>query len=135
MIPTAYLETQRWRMSQAREPAELRAYLRSEWGIDDALLPGFLARPQHRPGVRRPGWFLRWRVARRSARLASAADGGAVPDPTVRPTEAAECAHPAMEPLGLDATAAFLRCALCGSVLVLDCGRRYAVGAACEACP
>lgn len=135
MIPASMLRPVDSNHRISRRDAELRTYLASEWKMG---LPAFLAqlRREERPSrlrIRR-GW-LRGR-ARASARTTAAADGGqadhGAPGRTVPPES---CDHPAAEPLGLGGTAQFLRCLLCGAVLVTVQGRRFSVPPETEGAP
>lgn len=113
-----------------RFSSELRAYLRDEWGSEGA----WPIRPEQRravsPWVRLRRWFRArprrqgspspvrvdkdWPTAVEPARLASA-DG---------------CLHLVSEDLGVGGSASFLRCTMCGEVLVVQGGREWWLQAA-----
>ena len=106
---------------------DFRAYIRSEWQGDST----WLRREPTRVPVR--ARFRSWLAARRPtaptqshrAKAPESADS----TPSVVPAAWVEpCPHPDAEELGLSGGAVFLRCLLCGDVLVVDRGRGWSLG-------
>lgn len=133
-MPNALLELTSNALRMGRSSPELRAYSRDEWGSDAAWLYRRVPRTPLLAKLR--AWLRRPTRTRPPSPAAadprSSAGFTAVP----RAVEADDdCLHPTVEDLGFGGTAEFLRCTLCGDVLVVDEGRRWAfVSAAPVSC-
>ncbi len=128
MIPNPLL------MSTPRHPndrlsLELRAYARYEWGNDALWLRGLARRrsPIH-------AWAERLRQRSRAKKAARAAGHAEVRgSPGVEPIvwdSGRDCPHDAYEDLGFGNSAQFLRCVLCGAVLIAHGNRWWALESA-----
>src|SRR5512136_2393645 len=109
-----------------RDSQELRAYVRSEWRGDASWLDRESSRVALRARFRR--WFASRRVAASPARPT-----GEMTWPAESAVPATEglvepCPHPDAQELGLSGGVVFLRCFLCGDVLVVGGGQAWSVG-------
>lgn len=127
MIPATLLGRIDPKLNNDRRTAELQQYLRAEWKMGIPALLAEMDRKPARSRLRIRRWWRRSRVPERTS-SASSADGGDLrglaPKPTV---PVASCDHPTADHLGLGGTAQYLRCVLCGAVLVAVRGRGFAV--------
>ncbi len=99
---------------------ELRAYVRDEYGSNEAWLLAHAGsrRIPWRTRLRR-WWSLRTRRSRAAVRASVAAMTEAGPDAGPRPVPSA-CLHFVVEELGSDGPTRFIRCSGCGAVLVMN---------------
>ncbi len=127
MMPNAMLELSSNAMRTKHSSPELRAYLRDEWGSDTGWLDRLAPRTSLLTRAR--AWFRRPARTRTPSPLAAdsvlASGIVAVSEPVHFPDD---CPHLAVEDLGFGGTAEFLRCSLCGGVLVVHAGRQWAFG-------
>lgn len=109
-----------------RMSPELRAYVRSEWRGDAWWLHRASARITLRARFRR--WLASRRPTSPAALPSVEAPSSVRPVGTLAPVETIEpCLHADVEGLGLDGGVEFLRCLLCGGVLVVDQGREWSL--------
>ncbi len=115
-----------------RSSAQLRAYLRDEYRAEIA----WLDREVRSQLPSRRGWLGRWLAARQARRERPSARVSSDPSPETPPSpsarDAEDCAHLLTEDLGLSGGAGFLRCAICGDVIVVRGGRRWRIGSETE---
>ena len=121
MIPNPMAERMIRPSPNDRSSRELRAYVRREWGSDVSWIESLAPR---RPLRLRMRAWLRGRAEARESRSRD--------DERPRPCFAslpvsldaeAGCPHSAAEDLGFCGSARFLRCSLCGGVLIGHDGR------------
>ncbi len=123
MIPNTLIEMAARPRRNERGSAELRAYARDEWHADVQWILGLFSRPSRRLKIR--AW-----LRRQGTGISSGRSPVAPRRPASRPTVGSspeDCPHPAVEDLGFGGTASFLRCVLCGGVLILHEGHRWSV--------
>lgn len=110
-----------------RSSAQLRAYLRDEYHADI----GWLERTIRSERAPRRGRLRRWLATRRSRpelpspRRSTAATSAA--RSSASPVDAQDCSHPMTEDLGLGGETGFLRCAICGDVIVVRGARQWRI--------
>lgn len=123
MMPNATLASYTRTMQNDRDSSDLRRYAHDEWRSQVHWIRG-LARPARLR--QRVGRWLRRGFAQAVAR---AVPVPASPDPfpvtAAEPEEAPPCPHPAREELGLGGTVSFLRCCVCGDVLIVSGSRAW----------
>lgn len=127
MIPHSILEQLVLRQRSGRASQALRAYAQREWRGEMPLTP---ARP--RKGGRTLK-FRRWlhrRVGKPSATAVEDSAAAPAETPALTVSGSAPCPHSILEDLGFAGSARFLRCGLCGRVLVVQEGRRWTLSAA-----
>lgn len=114
-----------WDLPNDRSSAQLRAYLRDEHQAGIAWLDHEI-RSARRPIRSRLGRWLAARQARRAQPLASRS-ADATPEILPRPSapDAEDCPHPLTEDLGISGGAGFLRCAICGDIIVVRGARQW----------
>ena len=123
MIPNSLIELAMNPPQNDRGSPELRAYVRREWHAEIAWLVRLFSRETVGSTIR---GLLRELTARPRNKDGEA--GPARPQTLRVDARAAEdCPHPVVEDLGFGGPASFLRCALCGGVLILHAGRRWSV--------
>ena len=106
---------------------ELQAYVRSEWQGDATWIRHEPSRMARRGGFRR--WLASLRPAATSRSPAVKVSEARESSLPARPVELVEpCTHADAEELGLSGAVVFLRCLLCGVVLVVDRGREWSLG-------
>jgi len=110
-----------------RLPQDLRAYVRSEWQGDATWIRSDASRVPLRERFR--AWLSSRRPTASPQPSPLRTSGSAV---STLPADAVEfvepCSHPDAEELGLGGGAVFLRCLLCGDVLVVDSGQEWSLG-------
>ncbi len=125
MIPYSIIEQIVWMKRSERASRPLRAYAQYEWRREMSPAPTRPRKGALAPRLRR--WLHR-RVNRPST---AAPEASAVPPAETRAVAASAsepCLHPLLEDLGFAGSARFLRCALCGRVLVVQAGRSWTLG-------
>lgn len=111
-----------------RASQELRAYVRSEWRGDASWLRREASRKPPRSGLR--AWFASRRAAATAHEPAGERPQSAAPAIRAEPVGLVEpCPHPAPEELGESGGVVFLRCGICGDVLVVEGTRTWSVDA------
>ncbi len=115
-----------------RSSAQLRAYLRDEFQAEI----GWLDHAIRSKRVSLPSRLSRWLAARQARREHLSARGSpdATPEPFPSPSarDAEDCPHPLTEDLGLGGAAGFLRCAICGDVIVVRGARQWRIRSGTE---
>lgn len=118
MMPNALLASYTRTMHSERESLDLRRYARDEWAAQVHWIRK--AVPTVPLRERLGHWLRRERPLATPARTVV----GAIPSPPelVRASlpDEAPCPHVVQEDLGLGGTTAFLRCCVCGEVLVVS---------------
>lgn len=117
-----------------RASQALRAYVRSEWRGDASWLRQEPARVSIRSRLRA------WLAARKPGVSvpSSPAEAGTSEEPAASPVPTAlvePCPHPDAQELGMSGGVVFLRCTLCGDVLVVDQDREWTLSAAPSEAP
>lgn len=126
MMPNTMLLDSLRPVRNDRASRELRAYARQEWNADVAWFRSLLPRMTLGSRIRR--WVL---LRRPSAAVRTAApepqSAPAAGAPPVPPAVVQDCPHPSVEEIGSAGYAEFLRCSLCGHVLVVEGGRQWSI--------
>ncbi len=123
MIPNTLVEMASKPRQSHRGTPELRAYARREWHAEISWILGLFSREAARTKVR--GRSRGRRPVTRPARAEAVPARSAIA-PVALPV-AGDCPHVLVEDLGYGGPAAFLRCALCGGVLIDHAGRRWSL--------
>lgn len=129
MIPSSMLAQTAFAQRNDRVSNELRSYARLEWHADLAWLLSQIRTPEtsRRTPLRR--WIRRrLRAERRQPASAAGKPVGAqttIANERTRPPD--DCRHSLTEFLGAAGAAEFLRCVVCGGVLVIHDGLQWAI--------
>lgn len=118
-----------------RSSAQLRAYLRDEHHAEIGWL-NHAIRSERLPRRSRLG---RWLAARRVRRQLPAVHAlpSAAPEaaPSSSTRDAEDCLHPLTEDLGLGGGAEYLRCAVCGDVIVVRGAKQWRLRSVVDGAP
>ncbi len=107
-----------------RTAPELRNYLRAEWGAESPSALAWTQLPTLR--ARLGDWFQRRKAARSPPHPVAAKPATSARPASMVPDASRVCPHLVTEDLGFGG-AEFLRCAVCGDILVEQRGRRWRI--------
>ncbi len=130
MMPVHPYEIPSLRLPSERSSRELRAYLRDEYQADVGWLNHFILTRSPPLHTR----LRRWLAARRSRRGSESRGEAPVAVSRTQPfpstADAEDCPHLLLEDLGFGGNADFLRCTVCGDVLVTRGASQWRIRAA-----
>ncbi len=128
MMPNALLASYARTTFTDRRSSDLRRYAREEWHSQVHWIRG--ATPSVPLRARLARWLHRARTREPVSALAVGESAPLPPAAAGTQTDGAPCPHLVQEELGMAGTTVFLRCSVCGEVLLLSGHRIWGLNAA-----
>ncbi len=128
MMPNALLASYTRTTLTDRRSSDLRRYAQEEWHSQVHWIRG--ATPSVSLRVRLGRWLHRARMREPVAEPAVGEPAPSPPAAAVTQADGSPCPHLVQEELGLAGTTVFLRCTVCGEVLLLSGHRIWGLNAA-----